>query len=331
MRLTANLYRSFAYFYMWCNVGNIVGEIAGPAMRHYVGFALPMFVFFCAQVLGTLSFAAGSKFYRKVPPSRSSSALSAATLSMVTNGREPLLADDLDPALEASIWRRFSRTCFSLRHVLKVFVSLPCFFALLFQQNSVWVFQGQSMDQRLGKITIQPDSMSSFDDILCVIMIPLFERAFSAFHRRKGYDLPSLVKMSLGMGLIAIAYVLCGLLQLYIDRHPGPGQQISILWQVPQYVFTAAGEVLVAIPGLEFSYSQAPPALKNVVTALWMLTNALGSAIIIAVAAVPALNNAAAAVFFGYAVAMVFFLAVFLWLTRGFVYADAQTTVIEIE
>lgn len=316
---------------MWCNVGNIAGEIAGPAMRHYVGFALPMFVFFCAQVLGTMSFAAGTKFYRKVPPRSTttfSSSSSPSSLNMITDGREPLLAD-MSSSSGLSMWRRFARTCYSLRHVLKVFVSLPCFFALLFQQNSVWVFQGQSMNQKLGKITIQPDSMSSFDDILCVIMIPLFERAFSAFHRRKGYDLPSLVKMSLGMGLIAIAYVICGLLQLYIDRHPAPDQQISILWQVPQYVFTAAGEVLVAIPGLEFSYSQAPPALKNVVTALWMLTNALGSAIIIAVAAVPALNNAAAAVFFGYAVAMVVFLGIFLWLTRGFVYAEAQTTAIE--
>jgi len=31
---------------------------------------------------------------------------------------------------------------------------------------------------------------------------------------------------------------------------------INIAWQIPQYVFLTAGEVMFSITGLEFSYSQ---------------------------------------------------------------------------
>jgi dipeptide/tripeptide permease len=56
---------------------------------------------------------------------------------------------------------------------------------------------------------------------------------------------------------------------------------ISILWLLPQYLAISVGEVMFAVTGLEFSYSQAPPSLKSVVQAAWLLTTAMGNAIII--------------------------------------------------
>lgn len=78
----------------------------------------------------------------------------------------------------------------------------------------------------------------------------------------------------------------------------------------------------MAVPGLEFAYSQAPPHMKNFVTALWGVTQALGSAIVAGVAGVDVLNAARADVFFGYAGTMVVFLVVFAQLTHGFNYVD---------
>jgi solute carrier family 15 oligopeptide transporter 1 len=59
---------------------------------------------------------------------------------------------------------------------------------------------------------------------------------------------------------------------------------ISILWLLPQYVAISVGEVMFSVTGLEFSYSQAPASLKSVVQAAWLLTTALGNAIIIPIA-----------------------------------------------
>ncbi|GFR21775.1 solute carrier family 15 member 2 [Trichonephila clavata] len=53
------------------------------------------------------------------------------------------------------------------------------------------------------------------------------------------------------------------------------------LWQVPQYVILTAGEVMFAITGLDFSYSQAPPSLKSVVQAMWYIPFALGNFLVV--------------------------------------------------
>ncbi len=215
-------------------------------------------------------------------------------------------------------------TVYSLRFVLKVFAPLPIFFALLFQQNSVWVFQAAAMNGQVGKLHVPPDAMSTVDDALCVVLIPLFDMVLYPLWARRtgGREPPALHKMMLGMVCVTLGYVVCGVLQTFMDR--SPAGSVSIAWQIPQYVFVASGEVLVAIPGLEYSYSQAPPALKSLVTSIWMVVNALGSGIIAGVASVPALNDAKATVFFAYAGAMALFLAVFAWLTAGYHYKEVK-------
>lgn len=59
---------------------------------------------------------------------------------------------------------------------------------------------------------------------------------------------------------------------------------IHIAWQVPQYFFITAGEVMFSITGLEFSYSQAPASMKSVLQAGWLMTVAFGNVIVLIVA-----------------------------------------------
>ncbi|KAM8858259.1 solute carrier family 15 member 2 [Synchiropus picturatus] len=59
---------------------------------------------------------------------------------------------------------------------------------------------------------------------------------------------------------------------------------VHIAWQIPQYVLITAGEVMFSITGLEFSYSQAPPNMKSVLQAGWLLTVAFGNVIVLIVA-----------------------------------------------
>ncbi|XP_001363474.3 solute carrier family 15 member 2 [Monodelphis domestica] len=65
--------------------------------------------------------------------------------------------------------------------------------------------------------------------------------------------------------------------------------QMSIAWQLPQYVIVTASEVIFSITGLEFSYSQAPPSMKSVLQAAWLLTVAIGNIIVLVVAQTSAL------------------------------------------
>ncbi len=83
---------------------------------------------------------------------------------------------------------------------------------------------------------------------------------------------------------------------------------VHIAWQVPQYFFITAGEVMFSITGLEFSYSQvspsnvlyfklvsinviflcfcvqAPASMKSVLQAGWLMTVAFGNVIVLIVA-----------------------------------------------
>lgn len=59
---------------------------------------------------------------------------------------------------------------------------------------------------------------------------------------------------------------------------------MSILWLIPQYVIMTLGEVMFSVTGLEFSYAQAPPSMKSVLQACWLLTVAFGNVIVVIIA-----------------------------------------------
>ncbi|KAH8295974.1 hypothetical protein KR018_012556, partial [Drosophila ironensis] len=59
---------------------------------------------------------------------------------------------------------------------------------------------------------------------------------------------------------------------------------MNILWLIPQYVVMTLGEVMFSVTGLEFSYAQAPPSMKSVLQACWLLTVAFGNVIVVIIA-----------------------------------------------
>ncbi|XP_047421166.1 solute carrier family 15 member 2 [Sciurus carolinensis] len=63
-----------------------------------------------------------------------------------------------------------------------------------------------------------------------------------------------------------------------------PVNEMSIAWQLPQYILVTAAEVMFSVTGLEFSYSQAPSSMKSVLQVAWLLTVAVGNIIVLVVA-----------------------------------------------
>eukprot|EP00039_Didymoeca_costata_P012965 m.190013 g.190013 ORF g.190013 m.190013 type:complete len:726 (+) comp15635_c0_seq3:18-2195(+) len=101
------------------------------------------------------------------------------------------------------------------------------------------------------------------------------------------------------------------------------GYQVSILWQVPQYVIMTSGEILFSITGLEFAYSQAPSSMKSILQAGWLMTVAVGSLVVIIVAESRIFENAANEFFF-FAGLMYFVTGVFFIMSRRYKYKDAE-------
>ncbi|CAD5122586.1 DgyrCDS10998 [Dimorphilus gyrociliatus] len=90
--------------------------------------------------------------------------------------------------------------------------------------------------------------------------------------------------------------------EVHTDLEPN---ELSIGWQVPQYVIITAAEILFSITGLSFAYSQAPSSMKSVVQALWLSATAFGNLIVTIVAEGKFFENQAVEFFF-FAFVMIF-------------------------
>jgi hypothetical protein len=78
---------------------------------------------------------------------------------------------------------------------------------------------------------------------------------------------------------------------------------------------------MVSITGLEFAYSQAPQSMKSVVMAGWLLTTAVGNAIV-AVIAESKIFSERWIEFFFFAGLMVVFIAIFIGFTFNYRYVE---------
>jgi POT family proton-dependent oligopeptide transporter len=115
--------------------------------------------------------------------------------------------------------------------------------------------------------------MQALNPALVMLLIPFLNVVVYPWLRRRGREPSQLGRMALGIALAGASWIVVGLLQLALDG----GQTISIAWQVLPYALLTTGEVLVSATGLEFAYSQAPPAMKGAIMSFWSLAVTVGN------------------------------------------------------
>lgn len=162
-------------------------------------------------------------------------------------------------------------------NVLKVFLSLPLFWALYGQINSRWIFQASKMDGNLGWYTIKPDQMVITVTIFIIVLIPTFNEFVFPLLKKIGI-ITSLQKIICGFACSAISFVVASIVEWQIE-----GDRINMLWLIPQYLLIATSEVFIWVSILSFAFTQAPSNMKSVMTALIYLTVAGGSFIVVVI------------------------------------------------
>jgi len=236
--------RAFAWFYFAINLGAFVSTLATPwLLVHYgasVAFAVPGVL----MLIATLTFRAGRHRFVHIPPGGRHFVREA--LSRVGLG--------------------------ALGRLLVLYLFVAVFWALFDQTASSWVLQAQHMDRVVAGVEVLPAQIQAANPLLVMLLIPLFAyRVYPAIDRV--FPLTPLRKIGIGLFLTAAAFVIPTLVQLSIDNGGAP----SIGWQLLAYVVLTAGEVMVSITCLEFSYTQAPRAMKSFVMAFFMLSISLGN------------------------------------------------------
>lgn len=167
--------------------------------------------------------------------------------------------------------------------IMSVFIMVSIFWALFDQHASSWIRQAEMMNREvwlpfLGNVTLLPAQIPSLNPVIVMLLIPFWAYIIDPILKKMGINMTALKKMSLGMALASTSFVAVALVQAKIDAQGV--NQVHVLWQLIPYFLITLSEVLVSITGLEFAYSQAPKRMKSTVMGFWLLTVALGNALV---------------------------------------------------
>ena len=241
------LSRVFGWFYLSINLGSSFsiwlcpGLMRDPNWGPRYAFGLPGLLMFVATVIFWL----GRKRMVHIPP---------AGLGFLR---------DLKSKEGLSV----------LGRVWTIYVFTMIFWALWDQSSGgEWTIQCQKLDLQFLGITFLPERVQVVNGIFILAMIPLFNYwLYPAISRV--FPLTPLRKIGIGLFLTALSFVVIWAIQLNVDH----GGRPNVGWQFLAYIILSAGEVMVSITGLEFSYTQAPNRMKSLLMAMWLLSVALGN------------------------------------------------------
>lgn len=224
--------------------------------------------------------------------------------------------------------------------MLKLFIPLPIYWALFAQIDSSWTFQSSELNTTIWGYKFEADqvypitisdcnfvfSLELFHSqakavgaILLLILIPLWERVTIPTLLKFNIN-PSPMRLIFWGGISAgISFMCAGILQIHLER----GSKLSILWQFPQFCFIMLGEVMLSIPGLKFSFTQAPLSMKSVMTAAWFSNNAFGNLIVVAITEMQPFKLQSNT-FFLYAFLMFGGMIAFSWIAKQYRYTEYE-------
>jgi dipeptide/tripeptide permease len=135
------------------------------------------------------------------------------------------------------------------------------------------------MNGQVGNYTIKPDQMPLVNAISTAIFVPFCEYFLNPLIAKVGIR-TSLQRVVLGGFLSGTAFVIAALLQFQVDRQ----EQLHMVWQIPQHMVLALGEVLVYVQFLQFAYTQAPRQMKSVLQAFFSMVIGGGNLIVALIA-----------------------------------------------
>lgn len=202
--------------------------------------------------------------------------------------------------------------------ILKLYISLPLFWALIGQVNSRWVFQASKMNGDVfGWYTIKPDQMVITTTLLVIVLIPLFEGAIYPLIARIGIKTP-LHKIAVAFVCSAVAFCMAAFVESKIEK-----SYIHMVWLLPQYIVMAAAETLLWVANLSFVYTQAPDRMKSVMTASLYLTVSGGSLIVTVISSTNFIHSQFWEFLF-YVALMAVNIIFFAFLAKSYKYVDKQ-------
>ncbi|KAI9836777.1 MAG: hypothetical protein M1819_000942 [Sarea resinae] len=293
----ATVQRIYMIFYFCINVGSL-SLLATPYMEKDVGFWSAYLLALCMFGFGFAVLVLGKKFYVVRPPKGSiiTDAFKAIWIMVINRNMD---APKPSYQLQAGTEGRYKihwddHFIDELKRALvacRVFIFYPVYWVVYGQFSNNFVSQAGQM-QGHG---IPNDLMQNFDPIAIIVFIPVLDRLVYPLLRKLHIPFLPITRITVGFFVGAIAMAYAAIVQHLIYnagpcyKHPlcdasmvdGKTQpnKIHIAIQTPAYMLIGISEIFASVTGLEYAYMKAPPSMKSFVQAMYLLTNAFGSAL----------------------------------------------------
>ncbi|KAM5288071.1 solute carrier family 15 member 1 [Ctenodactylus gundi] len=224
--------RFFSIFYLAINAGSLLSTIITPILRvqqcgihsqqacYPLAFGVPA----ALMAVSLIVFVIGSGMYKKFQPQGNIMGKVAKCIGFAIKNRFRHRSKEFPKRKHWLDWAKEKydeRLISQIKMVTKVmflYIPLPMFWALFDQQGSRWTLQATTMTGKIGAVEIQPDQMQTVNAILIVIMVPIFDAVIYPLIAKCGFNFTSLKRMTVGMLLASLAFVVAAIVQVEIDK-----------------------------------------------------------------------------------------------------------------
>lgn len=282
----------FMFFYLMINIGSL-SVIATTELELHVGFWAAYLLPLCFFVIALVALYVGRNKYVKVPVGDKviSKAFRVTWICIKNkfnmNAAKPSSRPEADYPWSDKFVEEVRRSIYAC----KVFVFYPIYWVVYGQMLNNFISQAGQMELH----GLPNDILQCFDSITIIVFIPLFERFLYPFIRRYT-PFRAITKIAWGFMFGAASMAYAAVLQHYIYKagpcydapmacapeYSNTPNQIHVALQTPAYVLLGTSEILASITGLEYAYTKAPMSMKSFIMSIFLLTNAVGSALGIA-------------------------------------------------
>ncbi|KAF9456670.1 peptide transporter PTR2A [Collybia nuda] len=303
--------RVYMYFYLFINIGALIGQIGMTYSEKYVGFylayTLPTAIFLlCPLVLWY-----GRTRYIRSPPTGSVLATALRLWRFAARGRwsvnpvrtfRQLTADDFWESAKPSrqvgearpAWMTFDDNWVDeVNRGLKactVFLWYPIYWLTYNQLNNNLTSQAATMSTH----GVPNDVLSNLDPFALIIFIPICDLVIYPGLRRAGINFSALKKITAGFIAGCGAMIWAAVVQHYIYKtnpcHYSAAtcvdadkvalvSPLNVWIQTGSYILIAFSEIFASITGLEYAFTKAPVNMRSLVMAVFLFTSAVASAL----------------------------------------------------
>lgn len=178
--------------------------------------------------------------------------------------------------------------------LLPVFFTTILYWTVYAQMGTFFIMQGTQMERSMfgGKFFIPAASLSLFNIAAIIGLIPVYDRVFVPLLARFGKKLTLLQRIGWGLVVCALSMLVSAWVEhrRLVLFHQGAWHKssepdlhhirvvdMSVFWQIPQYLLVGLSEILASIGQLEFFYDQAPMVMRSCSMALQLLSVCIGS------------------------------------------------------